>query len=231
MSLITNTYYYSYEDLLIDDYSIYSILGYKDETDIPFLDILTDVKNQISAFDDMAGGFEIKNNINLNMEAKTFTIDGVVFNPDKIVFNKLKKSNKFVLLISTAGKSISELSRKYMDQNDLLTGYIYDVYGSVIADKIADIVQNKIEDSVNLEGLNITNRYSPGYCGWNVSEQHKLFSVLSKNLCQVTLTDSAIMKPIKSISAIVGIAKDAKREEYNCSKCYQENCLYKNLTK
>ncbi|MCK7538940.1 MAG: hypothetical protein MZV63_52410 [Marinilabiliales bacterium] len=46
----------------------------------------------------------------------------------------------------------------------------------------------------------ITNRFSPGYCGWDVAEQHKLFSFFKDNFCGITLTESALMNPVKSVS-------------------------------
>ncbi|MCK7517168.1 MAG: hypothetical protein MZV64_05325 [Ignavibacteriales bacterium] len=40
-------------------------------------------------------------------------------------------------------------------------------------------------------GLKTTNRFSPGYCGWHVSEQHNLFRLVPDNYCGITLNDIA----------------------------------------
>ena len=57
---------------------------------------------------------------------------------------------------------------------------------------------DRLERYVAPEGLRITNSYSPGYCGWNVSEQHALFSLLPEGFCGVRLCESGLMLPIKS---------------------------------
>ena len=78
-------------------------------------------------------------------------------------------------------------------------------------------------------GLKITNRYSPGYCGWDVSEQKKLFKILPEKFCGIELTDSCLMHPIKSVSGIIGIGKSVKFNEYTCNLCDEADCLYRNL--
>jgi hypothetical protein len=72
--------------------------------------------------------------------------------------------------------------------------------------------------------MKITNRYSPGYCGWDVSDQHKLFSLLPNNFCGIKLTENALMIPIKSVSAVIGIGKNVERKDYQCSICEIEFC-------
>ena len=46
-------------------------------------------------------------------------------------------------------------------------------------------------------------RYSPGYCGWHVSGQRKLFDHLLPEKIGITLRESFLMQPLKSISGVV----------------------------
>jgi hypothetical protein len=46
-------------------------------------------------------------------------------------------------------------------------------------------------------------RYSPGYCGWHVSGQRKLFDYLLPEEIGITLRESSLMQPLKSISGVV----------------------------
>lgn len=66
------------------------------------------------------------------------------------------------------------------------------------------------------EGMVTTNRFNPGYCGWDVTEQHKLFSLMADNYCGIRLTESALMDPVKSGSGFIGIGKSVKRVPYTC---------------
>ena len=76
-------------------------------------------------------------------------------------------------------------------------------------------------------GLKITNRYSPGYCNWPVSDQQILFLLLPEKFCGVTLTGSSLMIPIKSVSGVIGIGASVKMKEYTCDTCGMKDCTYR----
>jgi len=120
------------------------------------------------------------------------------------------------------------MSRQSMRNGDLLRGYVYDGIGSEVVENAADRMQEELKRAAGEEGKNITNRFSPGYCGWDVAEQHKLFSFFKDNFCAITLTDSALMNPIKSVSGLIGIGRYARYSSYLCHTCDNKDCLYRN---
>jgi len=89
-------------------------------------------------------------------------------------------------------------------------------------------MQEELRAAAAARGKMITNRFSPGYCGWDVAEQHKLFGFFKDNFCGITLTESALMKPVKSVSGIIGIGRDVKYAPYQCHACEDKNCIYRN---
>ncbi|MDP4209262.1 MAG: hypothetical protein Q8928_10665 [Bacteroidota bacterium] len=68
-----------------------------------------------------------------------------------------------------------------MNEGDLLKGYVYDLFGSVVVESAMDMIQESLKSEMERKGYKITNRYSPGYCGWTVDHQKKMFSLLQKN--------------------------------------------------
>lgn len=90
-----------------------------------------------------------------------------------------------------------------------------------------DKIQDEMEQHLRQYGLNITDRYSPGYCGWNVDEQQKLFSLFPDKFCGVTLTPHSLMQPVKSVSGIIGIGPEVSRKGYTCNVCDMANCIYR----
>jgi hypothetical protein len=116
-----------------------------------------------------------------------------------------------------------------MQEKDFLKGYIYDIIGSEIVEAAADLMQSDMEKNLIKSDLKITNRYSPGYCGWNVAEQHKLFHLIPENYCGIRLTDSALMDPVKSISGFIGIGKEVKNNPYTCRMCSHDDCVYRRI--
>ena len=115
-----------------------------------------------------------------------------------------------------------------MKSGDLLKGYVYDVIGSEVVEAAADMMQEELRKSMAASGKEITNRFSPGYCGWDVAEQHKLFSFFKDNFCGITLTESALMNPVKSVSGLIGIGRNVRFTPYQCKLCEDKNCIYRN---
>jgi hypothetical protein len=136
-------------------------------------------------------------------------------------------SDSFALFVSTAGNSFDTWIKSKASEGDVLAEYLCSSIGSVIADKVADVIQEKINSYAMKAGKGITNRYSPGYCSWNVREQRGIFDLLPADRIGVTLTPSFLMKPIKSVSGIIGIGAGKNPGPYMCDLCNMTNCLVK----
>ncbi len=106
-----------------------------------------------------------------------------------------------------------------------MAGYIIDLIGSEIVVAALDRMQDELAGKMKSAGLNITNRYSPGDCGWPVTDQHKLFSLFPEKFCGISLSESSLMHPIKSVSGIIGIGKDVRKTAYACDLCEMETCV------
>ena len=78
-------------------------------------------------------------------------------------------------------------------------------------------------------GLKTSCRASPGYGDWDVKEQKYLFELVPAERIGVTLTESSMMVPRKSVSFAVHIAQDPVRlrSEGSCRNCYMETCPYR----
>jgi Vitamin B12 dependent methionine synthase, activation domain len=136
-------------------------------------------------------------------------------------------SDSFALFVTTAGNSFDSWIKSKAKGGDVLAEYLCSSIGSVIADKAADVVQEKINAYAVKAGKGITNRYSPGYCSWNVREQRGIFDLIPAEKIGVTLTPSFLMKPIKSVSGIIGIGPDKEPGPYMCDLCNMTNCFVK----
>ncbi len=154
-------------------------------------------------------------------------IEGTVFHTGKIIRNILRNSELYTFFAVTAGPEPERLAKSLIENSQFLEGYIVDMIGSGMVESVADQVHNHIKNLTQIRGQKATNRYSPGYCSWDVSEQQKLFSLLPDGCCGITLSDSSMMTPIKSISSIVGIGSAVEYKDYYCEICSMKNCLYR----
>jgi hypothetical protein len=171
--------------------------------------------------------YRIFENISFKESSRSLLISNVSFDIGKIIYGQIKKSGSAALFVCTAGGEIGIRSRNAMKEGDLLEGYIYDVIGSEAVEAVADLMQDDMEAEMELSGKKITNRFSPGYCGWDVAEQHKLFSLMTDNYCGIRLNPSSLMDPVKSVSGIIGIGENVKRHPYTCKLCDMKDCMYR----
>ncbi|HVN57718.1 MAG TPA: vitamin B12 dependent-methionine synthase activation domain-containing protein [Bacteroidales bacterium] len=190
--------------------------------------IIEDSMNEAAGLCDIKAEFAIHDKILIGKGVPSVRIGDVVLDTGKIIPGQLNNSESIAVFICTAGGQIGEYSRQLMAEKDFLKGYILDIIGSQAADIAADLMQAHLNDLAAARGLKTTNRYSPGYCGWQVSEQQKLFSLIPGNYCGVVLNNSSLMYPVKSVSGIIGIGRNVKFNMYTCDLCDQENCIYRN---
>ncbi len=225
------TFQFEFAELKLNTSQIENTIGYKEGENRGLVtDLIKDILIESEEICTIKAEYAIYDNVKLNNIDKSIDIDNLNFQINKIVFGQIKKSESVAIFLCTAGKDISARSRKTMNERDLLKVYIYDVVGSEVVEAAADLMQENLGLMVSDEGMKITNRFSPGYCGWNVAEQHKLFRLMPENYCGITLTDSALMNPVKSVSGIIGIGKNVKKNPYTCNLCDNENCIYRKNT-
>jgi hypothetical protein len=194
----------------------------------PVTILIREISEELKTTGDIRAEYRLFSDIRLIRDSKTIEIEGVVFNVKPIIFGQIKEADEAALFICTAGPAVGEMSRRSMQEGDLLKGYVYDVIGSEVVENAADSMQEELRAAAASGGRMITNRFSPGYCGWDVAEQHQLFSFFNDNFCGITLTESALMKPVKSVSGLIGIGANVRFAPYQCKLCDDKNCIYRN---
>ena len=225
-----STFAYEFRDLDVDLSQIQHVLGYGEGDDHAIVEaVLAQILSGQDLFKGIRTEYKIFDDPVFNPTDKSVSLGYVHFQTNRILFNQLKGSDSIAVFLCTAGEEVGARIKASMAEGDPVTGYICDMLGTLVVDAAADRMQLELEQRVLRAGKRITNRYSPGYCGWEVAEQHKLFSLMENNFCGIRLTDSALMDPIKSISGFIGIGRKVKYNEYTCSLCDMKNCAYREV--
>jgi hypothetical protein len=218
---------FQFEELNIVSEDLTELLGFEDGiVPEPFPEIIEQAIADASQYCAIKGGYKVFNPINIDLQNETISIENQIFSPTKIVTTQLKDATSAALFICTAGDGISKHANKIILEGDPMLGYIFDVIGSVCVEKAIDKIQENLAKEQRLNNFNISDRYSPGYCEWNVSEQQFLFQLMPDNFCGVSLSDSSLMNPIKSVSGIIGIGAKLQQKGYQCLWCTDKNCIY-----
>jgi hypothetical protein len=216
------------DELVIDQQEVAAVLGY-DEGPLPepFDSYLEQAMDESFGLTDIRAAYRIVDDIMVNEKEHLLMACGLAFKVGKTVCGELKGSQRLAFFICSAGKTISEKAEKLLKGEDPVLGYVYNVVGNAIAEAAGNRMQLFLKQAMEKSGDLITNRYSPGYCHWNVADQHKLFSLFPDSTCGVSLTSSALMQPVKSISGVIGIGRNVKYRAYPCELCSAANCIYR----
>lgn len=223
---------FNFEEVEFTEAELIIAMGYSIKNVPDYIkDPVTQTVQLLKSHSKPKGGFLILSDNKIKIERDCFYINNTCINSEKIITRYFKNTEYIAILLATIGNQAETLSKQFINQNDLLMGYIMDIASSELVEKTIALVELKLDETINKFNLGTTNRYSPGYCGWNVSDQQKLFSFLPANFCGITLNDSAMMIPIKSVSAVVGIGKNAVKEEYECEICDIDFCYKRDRKK
>lgn len=200
-----------HEDLHEDE--IYRAMGYGNSLpDSQTVDIVRQVIDDAISVCNMRAMYTI-------VDAKLLSnlsirLANTVFSPGGIITSYLDGMETACIFIATAGIEFNEYVKS---RGDILVEYVADSVGSVIAEKAVDMVASSINQNHSLP-------YSPGYCGWNIKQQKQFFSLFPEMPCGVSLSDSCLMFPEKSVSGFMAMGTNLVRQPYRCDICTNRNC-------
>lgn len=155
--------------------------------------------------------------------------------PNGPVAEILLRAEHLAVFAVTLGEPISAALRRCFEADDLALAYMLDAFASVAADETAEVVEQRFAAALRERGWTTPDgaalRYSPGYCGWDVSGQKRLFAYLQPAAIGLTLTDSCLMQPLKSVSGVLMAGPRSIhrfRPTYDfCDRCEDRTCRHR----
>lgn len=145
------------------------------------------------------------------------------------LYEILKDCNECILMAATLGINIEKDIKKY-SCTELTKGIIIDSCATTAIEEVCDKVQNEIENNILKNGQYLTFRYSPGYGDLSMEKNTEILTILNgQKEIGLTITNSGIMIPRKSVIAIIGITdKKVEQDKTSCSTCKNKSkCKFK----
>lgn len=143
-----------------------------------------------------------------------------LFLPGTDIRALLTDCREAVLMAATLGPDIDRLTRRY-EVTDPADALIMDACASVAIENICNHFEEDLKEAVEGEGKYLTDRFSPGYGDLPLNIQQDFCRVLNASRrIGLTVTESMLMVPCKSVTAILGIAETPqKHRESGCEVC------------
>ena len=112
--------------------------------------------------------------------------------------------SKVALLAATIGPQVDALIRRHSSLDPVYAS-ILQATGAMYIEELVDLVNSEIKKIAAAQGLKTKPRYSPGYGDVPLQVQKDFFRLLPCTRIGLTLMDTLIMAPEKSVTAFVGL--------------------------
>jgi 5-methyltetrahydrofolate--homocysteine methyltransferase len=136
--------------------------------------------------------------------------------------------NEIVLFGATVGLGMDRAIARYGKLSPA-RALMFQAIGAERIEALCDAFCDELSREVGESGMSVRPRFSPGYGDVPLELQRDIFRVLDcARKIGLTLNDSLLMTPTKSVTALVGVGKSLEcAEKVDCSACKKEDCLYR----
>ncbi len=160
-------------------------------------------------------------------ETNTVTI-GAVTIASKSLSQHISGCKEAAIFAATLGARTDLLIQKY-NKLDMSKAVILQACAAAVIEAFCDEQQEFMKEQAGKQGLYLRPRFSPGYGDFPLTYQKEFLAVLQ---CQkrigLTLMDSMILAPSKSVTAIIGLTKEETTCHIaRCMTCKAKNCPFR----
>lgn len=226
------SYKFSFEEVRPEMPLLMECLQIPDEENYaPVSSIVKKTFEELKDSEEITGGYRIMDCLNVDVQGGIVACSSGYLHTGRKISGYMKGADQLALFLCTAGKTFTRLSHAYQQNGDFLEAFVVETIGSATVENAMDKVQLYLEKEMMEQGKKITNRYSPGYCEWVLSGQRDLFACIGDHPTGITINESCLMQPIKSVSGIIGIGNEVRKRPYGCDICNSTSCVYRNIRK
>ncbi len=123
------------------------------------------------------------------------------------LFRNLQGCTRVILLAATVGARVDACIRRYI-KRDAARAAVLQAAGAMFTETFVDVLNQNIARQAAADGWQVNPRYSPGYGDVPLDTQRIFFSLLPcTSKIGLTLTDSLVMAPEKSVTAFIGMRR------------------------
>jgi hypothetical protein len=157
------------------------------------------------------------------------TVDFTAFQTrSRSLTRNLRGCGEVLLLAASIGPGPDRLIRR-SEILDMSQAVVFQACAAAFIEAWVSEICDGLREEAGKRGLYLRPRFSPGYGDFQLSCQLPLLRTLSaEKRVGITLTDSLLMLPTKSVSAVIGLSReDSHCVLEGCEICGKTDCLYR----
>ena len=146
----------------------------------------------------------------------------------KSLERNLKDCEQILLFAATLGSQVDVLLHRY-NMIQMSKAVVMQAASVAMLETFCDEENQKLKEAYQEKGWYLRPRFSPGYGDFPLECQRQIAPALelSKRI-GVTLTDSLLMAPSKSVTAVIGVSRLPRNcTVQGCEACAKRDCAYR----
>ena len=146
----------------------------------------------------------------------------------KSLERNLKDCEQILLFAATLGSQVDVLLHRY-NMIQMSKAVVMQAASVAMLETFCDEENQKLKEAYQEKGWYLRPRFSPGYGDFPLECQRQIAPALelSKRI-GVTLTDSLLMAPSKSVTAVIGLSRLPRNcTLQGCEVCAKRDCAYR----
>jgi hypothetical protein len=145
-----------------------------------------------------------------------------------LIANHLATTSEVIVAVCTVGDGLANTISELF-QTDPVQALAFEGLAAAAAEALGEAACHYFESAAAADGMRASIPLNPGMIGWPLEEgQKQIFSLIDASEIGVSLGPGSIMRPLKSLSLVVGLGRDVDRTGQSCDFCsMRDTCRHK----
>lgn len=147
------------------------------------------------------------------------------------------RADSAVLVAVSAGRECEEKARQLWQESKPDEYFFEEMFGSAVVEHLVTIASGRICGWADQHGMAVLPHYSPGYSGWDISDQIKLWNLIRQTGAahfdgRLDVLETGMLRPKKSLLTVFGVTRNLAKARslaklIPCENCSLPNCQYR----
>ena len=147
------------------------------------------------------------------------------------------QADRAVLVAVSAGRECEEHAQQLWRDSKPDEYFFLEMFGSAVVEHLVTLASGHICGWADHQGGAALPHYSPGYSGWNISDQTRLWNLIRQSGAthfdgRLDVLETGMLRPKKSLLAVMGITRHLEKARHlarlvPCENCSLPNCQYR----
>ena len=146
----------------------------------------------------------------------------------KSIQKHLAGCEKVLAVSATIGPEIVEAITRHFEEGRYAHSVLLDAAATEAVEETANALEKMLSPKIKAQGFASRWRFSPGYGDWPLEAQQDFMPLTGAEEIGITLTESMMLFPRKSITALIGLYRpeiiSSSTTSPGCQSCGQKDC-------